>query len=39
VPRIRATSSAIVALMARHRARLDGRILPDLSNAQAAHNM
>ncbi len=39
VPRIRATSAALVALMARHRARLDGKILPDLSNAQAAHNM
>jgi hypothetical protein len=39
VPRIRATSSALVALLARHRARLDGKILPDLSNAPAAHNM
>ncbi len=39
VPRIRATSAAIVALMARHRARLDGKILPDLSNAAVAHNM
>jgi hypothetical protein len=39
VPRIRTTSSAIVALLARHRARLDGKILPDLSNAPAAHNM
>ncbi len=39
VPRIRATSAAIVALMARHRARLDGKNLPDLSNAQAPHNM
>ena len=39
VPRIRATSSALVALLARHRARLDGKTLPDLSNARAAHNM
>jgi DNA-binding transcriptional LysR family regulator len=39
VPRIRTTSAAIVALMARHRARLDGKILPDLSNAPMAHNM
>jgi DNA-binding transcriptional LysR family regulator len=39
VPRIRAVSSAIVALLARHRARLDGKILPDLSNAAAEHNM
>ena len=39
VPRIRATSAAIVALLARHRARLDGKILPDLSNSPAAHNM
>ena len=37
--RIRATSAAIVALLARHRARLDGKILPDLSNSPAAHNM
>lgn len=39
VPRIRATSSALVALMARHRARLDGKIMPDLSNTGMEHNM
>jgi DNA-binding transcriptional LysR family regulator len=39
VPRVRAASAAIVALLKRHRARLDGKILPDLSNTLMAHNM
>jgi DNA-binding transcriptional LysR family regulator len=39
LPRIRAASAALVALLGRHRARLDGKSLPDLSNASAAPNM